>query len=135
MAGHGVPGTHERPQPRTASAARWQSPGPTGLTARSPEAATAAGESGHSSPQSRARISAPVLRWPAPAHHDRHGPGLQPDLLVADEPTTALDVTVQQLILDLIKELVAERYMAWSDYARLGVIAELEECWYVWRES
>ena len=35
-----------------------------------------------------------------------------PDLLIADEPTTALDVTIQGEILDLIGELVAERGMA-----------------------
>ena len=35
-----------------------------------------------------------------------------PDLLLADEPTTALDATLQQQILALIGELVAERGMA-----------------------
>jgi len=35
-----------------------------------------------------------------------------PDLLIADEPTTALDVTIQGEILDLIAELVVERAMA-----------------------
>ncbi len=35
-----------------------------------------------------------------------------PELLIADEPTTALDVTIQGEILDLIGELVAERGMA-----------------------
>jgi peptide/nickel transport system ATP-binding protein len=34
-----------------------------------------------------------------------------PELLIADEPTTALDVTVQKQILDLIQGLVAERGM------------------------
>jgi len=35
-----------------------------------------------------------------------------PAVLVADEPTTALDVTVQKQILDLVAELAAERRMA-----------------------
>jgi peptide/nickel transport system ATP-binding protein len=35
-----------------------------------------------------------------------------PDLLIADEPTTALDVTIQREILDLLAELVASRGMA-----------------------
>ena len=33
----------------------------------------------------------------------------KPKLLIADEPTTALDVTIQAQILDLLRELVAER--------------------------
>ncbi len=48
-----------------------------------------------------------------------------PDLLIADEPTTALDVTIQQQILDLIRELVAERGMALMLISHdLGVIAQ-----------
>ena len=33
----------------------------------------------------------------------------KPKLLIADEPTTALDVTIQAQILDLLRELVPRR--------------------------
>ncbi|MGJ4885377.1 MULTISPECIES: ABC transporter ATP-binding protein [unclassified Bradyrhizobium] len=49
----------------------------------------------------------------------------KPDVLIADEPTTALDVTIQRQILDLIADLVAERGMAMILISHdLGVIAE-----------
>jgi len=48
----------------------------------------------------------------------------QPDLLIADEPTTALDVTIQGEILDLIRELVDESGMALLMISHdLGVMA------------
>ena len=49
----------------------------------------------------------------------------RPKLLIADEPTTALDVTIQAQILQLIKELQAEFGMALVMITHdLGVIAE-----------
>jgi peptide/nickel transport system ATP-binding protein len=49
-----------------------------------------------------------------------------PDLLIADEPTTALDVTVQAEVLKLIKELCAARGTAVLFISHdLGVVAEM----------
>jgi peptide/nickel transport system ATP-binding protein len=49
-----------------------------------------------------------------------------PTLLLADEPTTALDVTIQAQILDLMRGLQAERGMAMLFVTHnLGVVAEI----------
>jgi ABC-type dipeptide/oligopeptide/nickel transport system ATPase component len=51
-----------------------------------------------------------------------------PKLLIADEPTTALDVTIQAQILDLLKRLQRELGMAVLFITHdLGVVAELAE--------
>lgn len=48
-----------------------------------------------------------------------------PDLLVADEPTTALDVTIQREVLDLIRELVQQDRMGLLLISHdLGLMAE-----------
>ncbi len=50
----------------------------------------------------------------------------RPDILIADEPTTALDVTIQAQILTLIRELQAETGMSVIFITHdLGVISEL----------
>ena len=41
-----------------------------------------------------------------------------PELLIADEPTTALDVTIQAQILDLMRELKAPAARDHADHAR-----------------
>jgi peptide/nickel transport system ATP-binding protein len=51
-----------------------------------------------------------------------------PDLLVADEPTTALDVTIQAQIIELLKEIRRDTGMALVTISHdLGVIAELAD--------
>ena len=52
----------------------------------------------------------------------------RPKLLIADEPTTALDVTIQGQVLDLIKELQAETGMAVLFITHdMGVVAEIAD--------
>ncbi len=53
---------------------------------------------------------------------------LKPLVLIADEPTTALDVTVQAQIMDLLKELQAETDMGLILITHdLGVVADVAE--------
>jgi peptide/nickel transport system ATP-binding protein/oligopeptide transport system ATP-binding protein len=50
----------------------------------------------------------------------------EPKLLIADEPTTALDVTIQAQVLDLIRELAADLHMGVLFVTHdLGVVADL----------
>ena len=48
----------------------------------------------------------------------------EPDLIIADEPTTALDVTVQSMVLDLLKSLNKTILFITHD---LGVVAEIAD--------
>ena len=74
-------------------------------------------------------VPARVLGRHAPARDDRHGArATSPKLLIADEPTTALDVTIQAQILDLIERLQRELGMAILIITHdLGVVAEMAD--------
>ncbi len=52
----------------------------------------------------------------------------EPDILIADEPTTALDVTIQAQVLDLMRELQERKGMAILLITHdLGVVAEIAD--------
>ena len=82
-------------------------------------------EASHRTPR---RLSASVLGRHVPASDDRDGAFLRPGLLIADGPTTALDVTIQARILELVTEPRASREMAiiWITH-ELGVVADLAD--------
>ncbi|MFI9581364.1 ABC transporter ATP-binding protein [Streptomyces sp. NPDC052236] len=53
---------------------------------------------------------------------------LEPDLIIADEPTTALDVTVQAQVMDLLAELQREYHMGLVLITHdLGVVADVAD--------
>ena len=52
----------------------------------------------------------------------------RPDILICDEPTTALDVTIQAQILDLLKELQSEYNFTTIFITHdLGVVASIAD--------
>ena len=59
-----------------------------------------------------------------------------PDLLIADEPTTALDVTVQQQILTLLNKIQEQRKMSILFISHdLGVVNKIADYIYVMKEG
>ena len=61
---------------------------------------------------------------------------LEPNILIADEPTTALDVTIQAQILDLLSELVEENKMSMILITHdMGVVAQTADRVLVMKEG
>ena len=57
-----------------------------------------------------------------------------PDILICDEPTTALDVTIQLKILNLIKKIQKEKQISVVYITHdLGVVAKVAD--YVWKRG
>jgi oligopeptide/dipeptide ABC transporter ATP-binding protein len=86
----------------------------------------------------RVRIPDPHRRYDDYPHHMSGGMrqramiamalACEPDLLIADEPTTALDVTIQAQIIELMMEMQAELGMAIQFISHnLGVVSEIAD--------
>ncbi len=97
-----------------------------GRAARARDAVELLGRVGIPSPRSaRSAYPARAQRRHAPARDDRARDRLPPLLILADEPTTNLDVTIQDQILHLLADLRAEREMAMILVSHdLGVVSQ-----------
>ena len=79
-------------------------------------------------PEKRPGIIPSIFRRYAAARDDCHGPFVQSATVIADEPTTALDATIQAQILELMNEMQRETGAAIILITHdLGVVAEVQE--------
>ena len=80
-------------------------------------------------PDKMYRLYTPPAKWRSKTKgNDCNGNVLSAGILICDEPTTALDVTVQKTIMQLIKELQQEQNMGVIFITHdLGVVAEIAD--------